>query len=204
MKGFLDEYCIKDIRNKENGSFKTSVIFIDRDGVINRRMPPHKHVLSWSDFRILPGVYDAIAILNALRYPIIIISNQRCISLGTLTLEGLKEINTHMITDFDGHNVHVDGFYYCPHGDDEKCACRKPRSGLLQEAEYDLRKLGVSIDKDRSWMIGDEDTDVQAGRTYGVNTLLIDSSREGLKREILIADSLLSAVERITEGMKIE
>ena len=171
MKGFLNTEILEVLKTSHKG--KVSVIFIDRDGVINKRMPPHRHVLKWTDFEVLPGVYEALKLCNKNGIPTIIISNQRCLSLGTLTVKGLNEINDMMQKDFESHGAYVDGFFYCPHGEDDGCSCRKPKIGLFEETCHEFLKFSIEIDKKSSWMIGDEEKDIEAGDAFGLNTVFI-------------------------------
>lgn len=189
------------------------VVFIDRDGVINKRMPLHQHVLRWEDFDILPGVYEALGLCNRNGIPTIIISNQRCISLGTLTVKGLNEINVRMCEDFNSHGVHLDGFFYCPHGYEEGCSCRKPRIGLFKEAERELNDFGITIDKSKSWMIGDEDCDIEAGKRIGLRTVhvsdLNDYSKDSRVVDVgrvgdFVVGNLQEAVKLIIGSIKTE
>ncbi len=150
-----------------------AVVFLDRDGVINKRMPKHCHVTAPEELEILPGVCEGISLINSKGYPVIVITNQRCIALKTLDEEGFSRISEKMIKECEKSGAFIDGIYYCPHDNGDACNCRKPKTGLFEEAGRDLEKLGITVDRSRSWMIGDEDTDIIAGRSYGVNTVKI-------------------------------
>ena len=182
MRGYLREEALKNITGSRG------VIFLDRDGVINKRMPVHCHVLAPIDLVILPGVGEALSMINDAGYISIVITNQRCIALGTLDIEGFSRINDKMISDLQAKGAFVDGVYYCPHDNADNCGCRKPKTGLFDEAEKDLLSFGITIDKTRSWMIGDEDTDIFAGENYGVNTVKLGGD----------VPDLLAAAGRIT------
>lgn len=203
MRGYLDENSLKKLQGFRN------VIFIDRDGVINKRMPPHQHVLRLEDFEILPDVYDALKVCNKNGFPVIMISNQRCIALGSLTEGRLQAIHDGMIKRLEEHNTHLEGIFYCPHNDSDGCNCRKPKPGLFFQAENDLAKRGIYINKKKSWMIGDEITDIMAGKKYGINTAFVNSrdrkilmqGDEGLAA--LTAENFLGAMEQIIENERI-
>ncbi len=182
MRGFLREEALR----KKKG--KCRVIFLDRDGVINKRMPVHCHVTSCEDLEILPDVYEALGLLDRAGYVSLVITNQRCIALGTLDEKGLSLINDKMIRDLDDHGTSVSGMYYCPHDNGDHCSCRKPQTGLFEEACRDLEAAGITVDKEGSWMIGDEDTDIEAGKRFGVNTVKIGDD----------VPDLLAAVRMIT------
>ncbi|MBQ6129952.1 MAG: HAD-IIIA family hydrolase [Lachnospiraceae bacterium] len=173
---------------KSTNKGATDVIFLDRDGVISRKMPLHCHVLSPDEFEVLPDVYEALRLIIESGYITLVITNQRCLALGTLDDDGFSRINDKMVSELTTHGVYVDGLYYCPHGNDEGCGCRKPEPGLLEEASYDLGRLGITIDRSRSWMIGDDETDIIAGKRFGVNTVKIGDD----------VPDLLAAVRMIT------
>ena len=168
--------------------------FLDRDGVINRRAAEGGYILVGRDLEILPGAAEAITLLNRAGILVIVVTNQRCVARGLLTIQGLEEIHGKMIRELAGAGAHLDSIYYCPHGSDQFCDCRKPAPGMLLAAakEHD-------IDLSRSWMIGDTDSDIAAGRAAGCQTVLL--TRDGRQpedtRRGATAESLLSAVQKI-------
>ena len=167
-----------------------SVIFLDRDGVINKPAAPHEYITDWENFVLLPGVYEALRMFNASGRKIFIITNQRCIARKMAAAEQIEALHRKMLDDFRQHNCHVDGIYMCPHDMADNCACRKPKTGLFLQAQRDLEESsGCTVDKGTSWMIGDSDTDIEAGRNYGVNTFLVDGEND-----------LLCAAKKILEG----
>ncbi len=168
-------------------------IFLDRDGVINRCAPPHQYICRWNDFMFLLGAKQAVRALNQAGYLVIIISNQRGIARGLLTMEALNNIHANMCAEFERSGAHIDAIYICPHEVGE-CDCRKPRIGLFLQAERDF-----AIDKARSWMVGDSQSDITAGRSYGVKTMLIGCNDYGQDASCA---SLLAAAKYIT-GEKI-
>ena len=166
------------------------VIFLDRDGVINKSAAPHEYVTDFENFVILPGVYEALRMFNESGRKIFIITNQRCIARKIATPEQIDIIHRKMLDDFRQHDCHVDGLYMCPHDISDNCACRKPKTGLFLQAQRDLEKSsGCTVDKGASWMIGDSESDIEAGRNYGVNTFLVDGEND-----------LLRAAKKILEG----
>ena len=196
MRAYFNEKHIKSAKNSDK------VIFLDRDGVINRRMPPHRHILKWDDFVVLPSVYEALHICNEEGFPIIVVTNQRCISLGTLSEEEFLHMCEKIVEDFRTNHVEIDGIYYCPHGNDDHCGCRKPRTGLLEQAEADFSAMGIDIDRSSSWLVGDEDYDIEAGKRFSLNTVLIDKllsdiDELGLCENKYMARDLLEAVKLI-------
>jgi len=157
------------------------VIFLDRDGVINKRQPKGDWVKKWSEFQFLPGVFEAIKLLKNNHYEIYIISNQSGIARGALTAETYDEIKRNMISEIKKNGGHVDGFYHCPHDWDSPCLCRKPKPGMLFQAAIDHQ-----IDLPSAVFIGDDERDGQAGEAAGVPTILIESD-----------GSLLDAVKKL-------
>ena len=152
---------------------RVPVVFLDRDGVINEQAPPHQYITRWEDFRYLPGVHEAIKKLNDAGYRGIIVSNQRCIARGMLTVEGLEALNRRLLEDIEAHGGKIEAVYYCPHDVSDNCGCRKPKTGMLEQAEKDLEEQGLEIRKEASWMVGDFRSDIQTGMNYGINTVHI-------------------------------
>jgi histidinol-phosphate phosphatase family protein len=146
------------IKNSNNG--KINVIFLDRDGVIN--VNRDDYVKSWDEFEFLPGSKEAIKLLNENNFWIIIVTNQSPIGRGIFTHNTLKEIHRHMLNELSKAGAHIDAIFYCPHSPDDKCGCRKPKPGLLIQASKEL-----NIDLSNSWLIGDSDGDLQAGKAVG-------------------------------------
>ena len=148
-------------------SILSKVIFLDRDGVINKKACEHDYIKQWKDFFFLPNVEKAIKEFNELGYIVLIVTNQRGIAKRLLTRETLDEIHRNMQNHLQLFGAHIDKIYVCPHDLDE-CDCRKPKIGLFLEAEKDF-----SIDKNQSWMIGDSSSDMIAGQNYKLKTIYI-------------------------------
>lgn len=140
-------------------------VFLDRDGLINRQAAPHHYISDPVDFEILPGVPEAIKRLNDAGFLVIVVTNQRGVARGMLTMEQVNTVHGYLQSELVKHGAHIDAIYICPHADGE-CTCRKPDIGLFLMAEKDF-----DIDKSQSWMVGDSDTDVEAGKRYGVKTI---------------------------------
>ena len=142
-------------------------IFLDRDGVINhndvRNGRPYSPV-DLADFRILPGVPEAVAALHNAGYLIIVATNQPDVGAGRQTREALDAMHEQM-----RRSVHVDDIEVCYHVDRDNCNCRKPKPGMLLKA---AEKHHIALSE--SWMIGDRWRDVDAGRAAGCRTVFID------------------------------
>lgn len=148
-------------------------VFLDRDGVINRCAAPHCYITRWKDFEFLPGAIDGIKMLNEAGYLVLIVTNQRGIARGMCTAEQIATLHRSMCEELEKMGAHIDGIYVCPH-DDGECECRKPEIGLFLQAESEWY-----IDKEKSWCIGDFQSDIEAGNKYGINTILIgDTSKQ--------------------------
>ncbi len=143
--------------------------FLDRDGVINQKAPEGEYITRWEEVKFLPGVAEAIAQLNQAGWQVILISNQRCVAKGLLSIPDLEVLHRRMRDWLAERGARIDAVYYCPH---EKttppCDCRKPEPGMLVQAARDH-----GIDMPSSWMIGDSPSDVEAGRRAGCKTLRI-------------------------------
>ena len=180
----------------------TRAVFLDRDGVINQEPPEGDYVTRWEDFHILPGVVEGIVQLRQAHFCVIVVTNQRCVAKGLMSLAELEKMHQQMSELLAREGAAVDGIYYCPHEIEPPCDCRKPAPGMLLDA---ARSHGIELAE--SWMIGDSDTDVVAGKNAGCKTarvLVIDESgdatrldQEGLRAPDISATSLLDAVRQI-------
>ncbi|HXZ30771.1 MAG TPA: HAD family hydrolase [Terriglobales bacterium] len=169
--------------------------FLDRDGVINRKAREGKYVTRWEEMQILPGVSDAIALLNRAGFRVIVVSNQRCVAKGLITTADLEALHRRLCEALARDGATIDAIYYCPHETQPPCRCRKPQPGMLLDAARDH-----DIDLGASWMIGDSKADVEAGKSAGCNTALLAGGERGAKEEAgTVAASLLEAVQRILQ-----
>lgn len=164
------------------------VVFLDRDGVINEKAAPHEYITTWDEFRFLPRVIEAIRALNEACYKTVIVSNQRGVARGLMTLRQVDELHAKMCGELARQGAHIDAIYVCPHGEGE-CHCRKPEIGLFLQAEE-----AFEVDKAQSWMIGDSASDIRAGEHYGVRTILVNSEE---KLGSAQCKDLMAAVEYI-------
>lgn len=150
-------------------------IFLDRDGVVNKYPGDTKYVTSWREFKFLPRVKKAIALLNQKKYPIFIISNQAGVSKGIYSRNALDLITKNMLKDLIKAGAKINGVYYCTHRDEDNCSCRKPRSGLVRAAIKNR-----NIDLENSFFIGDTIRDVQTAKSAGCKSILVFSGKEKL------------------------
>jgi histidinol-phosphate phosphatase family domain/HAD-superfamily hydrolase, subfamily IIIA len=142
-------------------------VFLDRDGVINACAKEHDYIKTWGEFRFLNGTIAAIRMLNEAGYQVIVVTNQRGVAQGLMTEQDVDYIHECMCRELAKQGGHIDAIYVCPH-EKGKCTCRKPQTGLFLQAERRFR-----IDKSFSWMIGDSESDMEAGKRYGVKTIFL-------------------------------
>jgi D-glycero-D-manno-heptose 1,7-bisphosphate phosphatase len=159
-------------------------VFLDRDGVLNERPPAHEYLTSTADFRWLPDAREGVAELARRGYAAVVVSNQRGVARGLVTEATLREIEKVIQAGLEPYGAAIEAFYYCPHGLDEDCPCRKPRPGLLLRAADEL-----GLDLAASVMIGDAPSDVLAGAAAGCRTVLVAPSLEsGSRPDLVVAD----------------
>jgi D-glycero-D-manno-heptose 1,7-bisphosphate phosphatase len=143
-----------------------AAIFLDRDGTINACPPPHHYLTAADDFGFLPGAAAAMSALAQAGYVLVVVSNQRGVARGLVDPLTLHVIEARIQLKIAP--AAVAGFYYCQHDLEAGCACRKPEPGLILAAATDLK-----LDLQRSWMIGDNISDVIAGTCAGCRTILL-------------------------------
>src|SRR6266849_3048761 len=148
--------------------------FLDRDGVINRKPPEGKYVIRWEEMEFLPGVPAAISLLTLAGFCVLTVSNQRCVAKGLLTASELESIHNRMCRELAATGAVITEVYYCPHEEPPPCGCRKPSPGMLFRSA-----LEHEIDLPASWMIGDSEIDIQAGRSACCRTVRIGRDDAG-------------------------
>ena len=144
--------------------------FLDRDGVINEAPGGSGYVTAWEQFRFIDGALDALRTLKRKGYRLVVVTNQQGVGKGLMDIGALETIHRNLRARSADHGAAIDGVFFCPHRADDGCCCRKPRPGLIHQA---IRELGLDLDLDRSWLIGDSPRDMEAGAAAGLNTLLI-------------------------------
>ena len=145
---------------------QVSTIFVDRDGVINENRADY--VKSWQEYKFIAGSREAIAKLTQAGHRIIVCTNQAAVARGHVSIETVEEIHSRMLAEIAELGGVIEKVYYCPHGKDENCLCRKPRPGMLLRARDEL-----GIDLSDAVFIGDSMTDVRAGLAAGVHSILV-------------------------------
>ncbi|MEW6348703.1 MAG: HAD family hydrolase [Thermodesulfobacteriota bacterium] len=144
--------------------FQGKAIFLDRDGVINEKLPGDEYVGSADQFRLLPGVVDALKIFRRLGFMLAVVTNQRGVALQKITEEDVNRVHEHMNELLRSQGIRIDRITHCPHdNNDPQCRCRKPKPGLILRT---ARTLGLNLHE--SYMVGDSVSDIEAGRNAGI------------------------------------
>jgi D-glycero-D-manno-heptose 1,7-bisphosphate phosphatase len=186
-------------------SAQRTAVFLDRDGTLVREVPG-----ALSDPRqieLIPGAAEAVARLNRSGIPVALVTNQSAIARGWMDHERLERVHAALAQALAAHGARLDAIAICPHHPDEglppyrrACGCRKPEPGLVLEA---AEALGADLA--RSWVVGDAERDLEAGRRAGARALLVLTGKgrdeaERLRRsgaEPTCAADLGAAVEAI-------
>jgi D-glycero-D-manno-heptose 1,7-bisphosphate phosphatase len=152
-------------------------VFIDRDGVINRKRPEPHYVTSWEEFEFLPGALEGLAALARTDARIIVVTNQRGIARGVYTEETLVDMHARMKAAVEAAGGRIDAIYYCPH--EGGCECRKPATGMFERAAREV----PGADLAEAVVIGDNVCDLEAAARLGCPSVLVGSVER--QREIL-------------------
>jgi D-glycero-D-manno-heptose 1,7-bisphosphate phosphatase len=185
-------------------------VFLDRDGTINEQMGYINHI---SRFVLLPGVGRAIRRLNEYNVPVVVVTNQSGLARGYFPDELLEEVHEKMTRELAEEGARLDGIYICPHHPEAKekkyrvaCNCRKPKTGLLEQAAEDL-----GLDLEKSFMVGDRWSDLKCGAAVGASPVLVltgygrgDYTYIGPQQDIqpdMVAKDLNSAVDWIVQEL---
>jgi D,D-heptose 1,7-bisphosphate phosphatase len=145
-------------------------VFLDRDGTI---IEDEGYLADASRVRLLPGAIDALRTFRDRGMMLVVISNQSGLARGLITPAQHTEVDARVKAVLAENGVPLDAAYYCPHGPDDRCSCRKPLAGMIEQAarEHD-------IDVTHSFMVGDKMSDVAAGRAAGCTTALIGKGKD--------------------------
>lgn len=192
----VEEDFKKGVVQAKNLQNKQKTIFLDRDGTINKYVG---FLRKEEEFELLPGVAEAVKKINESGYLAIVVTNQPVIARGEVTFEGLETIHNKMETLLGKEGAYLDGIYFCPHHPHSgyegevkelkiECDCRKPKPGMLLKAVEDL-----NIDLSQSYMVGDGENDIKAGKAAGCKTVLVGEDEYG--QDICVA-SLKSFVDQ--------
>ncbi len=168
--------------------------FIDRDGTLIEEVNFLSRV---EDLRIFPYTATALTMLKDAGFRIVVVTNQSGIGRGIYDEAAMNSIHEKMAVDLDGL---IDGFHFCPHLPDAGCSCRKPNTGMIDEATN-----GNSLDRRHSWMIGDKLLDVVTGTNAGIRSALVKTGYGAATADLpecradIVAENLLEAVTMLLE-----
>lgn len=160
------------------------VVFLDRDGVINR--DSRHYVKSWEEFQFLPGSLSAIRRLSTHGHPVIIITNQSAVHRRIIPISVLDDIHTKLKQSVQFHGGEIKDIFFCPHRPDENCACRKPKPGLIIQAMEKYR-----IDRTTATMVGDSPKDIESAQNAGC------------RYRVLVKSGIRNDAERVLTARKI-
>lgn len=185
----VEEDFKKGVVQAKNLQNKQKAIFLDRDGTINKYVG---FLRKEEVFELLPGVAEAIKRINKSGYLAVVVTNQPVIARGEVTFEGLETIHNKMETLLGMEGAYLDGIYFCPHHPHSgyegevkelkiECDCRKPKPGMLLKAAEDL-----NIDLSQSYMVGDGENDIKAGKAAACKTVLLNTECEYYGQDICV------------------
>lgn len=174
-------------------------VFLDRDGVLNENVPDY--VKTESQWVPLPGALEAAAVLSLSGHPVVVVTNQSAVGRGLMTLEAVERINgllERRVTSLGGR---IDAVLFCPHAPSENCRCRKPATGMVEDA-----RAGLSL-PEGGWLVGDAWSDMMMGTAAGLRTIMVMTGRgasqmasgrpSGCSRPDFVADDLNEAARII-------
>ena len=175
-------------------------VFLDRDGVINRAADwSEYYITSVEKFHFIDGIFEAVSLLNSYGYIVIVVTNQRGVPRGYLSMDTLNQIHQYMTDEFSKNGACITAVKACVCDQTNPCECRKPKPGMLQKSSEEF-----SVDLRESWIIGDSESDIYAGKSAGCKTALLssksrrnDSSSNWRSRPDIVVGDVLSAVEQI-------
>lgn len=157
---------------------KNWAVFLDRDGVINK----NALVCETKDFQIFSEIIPAIKKLNTQQIPVIVVHNAAAIYRGLCSEKKVEKINQYMVDEFIDLGAYLDAVFYCPHHPNaytkkyaQDCSWHKPNPGMLLAAAKQFK-----LDLTKSYLIGDNQSDVSAGEKAGVTAFLIKNTQDTL------------------------
>jgi len=172
------------------------IIFLDRDGVINRDSGFGDYVKSWQEFDFLSGSLEALKKLKQAGFRVIVISNQAGVSKGLYTQEDVNYLTKNMLQEVEKAGGKISSVNYCFHQDADNCNCRKPKTGLFSKATE-----GLEVNFADTYYIGDSRRDVLAAKEIGAKGIFVQSGNTKLEdlevKPDFVAGDLLEAVEKI-------
>jgi D-glycero-D-manno-heptose 1,7-bisphosphate phosphatase len=161
---------------------KIKAAFLDRDGVINI---DKNYVYKIEDFEFKDGIFELLKLLQSKGFTLFVVTNQSGIGRGYYTLQDFKKLTEYMLNELKKKGIEIKEVAFCPHHPDENCECRKPKPGMI----LNLSKK-YNIDLKNSILIGDKQSDIEAGKNAGVG------------KTYLVENSLFDIIEKIKKDFK--
>ena len=150
---------------------KQRCVFLDRDGVINRKPPEGSYIRSWEEFCFIPGIADWIQLFNMLGMLVVVVTNQRGVARGLIHADDLEAIHRNMTRELANAGAHIDDVFCCPH-EEGACECRKPKPGMVIAA---AKKWCIDIPG--SILIGDSERDLELAQSCGMRFVFVEDGR---------------------------
>lgn len=190
------------------------VVFLDRDGTLNQEV---NYLHRPEDLKLIPGVPEALGLLKEAGYRLVVVTNQAGVARGYYTEEDVRNLHLYMNQVLERDGASIDAFYYCPHHPEygvgayrQACHCRKPDTGM-----FEMAGKRFEVDKARSFMVGDKLLDVEAGKNYGLTSILVGTGygKEQHEQDVAAgqgflydcyADSMMEAARWIVEKGKVK
>ena len=185
------------------------IVFLDRDGTINEEV---NYLHRTEDLKFLPGVPEALRLLKEAGFKLVVVTNQAGVARGYYTCADVEHLHAYMNEELKKYGAEIDAFYYCPHHPVHgigpykiQCQCRKPGTGM-----FEMAGGRFDVDKAHSFMVGDKLLDVEAGKNYGLTSILVgtgygrDQHEEDMRTGVspaydFYAEDLLIAARWIVE-----
>ncbi len=184
-------------------ALRGTAVFVDRDGTLNH---DYGYITSSSQLVLFHGVPEAIARLNRIGVKVIMVTNQSAIGRGLMTLQDLESIHNRLATMIRPSGAHMDAIFYCPHHPRDGCDCRKPKTGLIDQA---VKRFSLEVGQ--CFFVGDKHSDLAAAQHAGVPGVLVLTSPygaealkardEGELRIEHVADTFVQAVNWIEQQL---
>jgi histidinol-phosphate phosphatase family protein len=163
-------------------------VILDRDGVLNKKPAKAEYVRSWNEFEWLPGAKEALRLLNEAGWRVILVTNQAGVGRGVMSENDLLQIHQRMKSEAGQAGGDIEAIYYCPHDWHADCECRKPKPGLLFQAQKEHH-----LDLTRILYIGDDERDRQAAELAGCRFAMVTSD-----------DRLLEIIQRLVRQHELQ
>lgn len=169
-------------------------IFLDRDGVVNIEKD---YLYKIEDFEFIDGLFDSLKYLEELGYKLFIITNQSGITRKYYTVEDFNNLTSWMIAEFKKNGIDILQVEFCPHGPNEDCSCRKPKTGMIDNILNNF-----PLDLEKSWLIGDKSSDIKCAKNANIkNTIQVRSGHQFDEKDSE-ADFICNSIKDIKDIIK--